>query len=189
MNKIILMTIVSLCTSVMATSAAADYKGKRYYGVQYASAKLTYTDHDAGFDVIDDDTKPKLVVARLGEYFSDNFALEVRAGTGVKDGRFPGLGSSAAFDVNMLLGLYGVNHFVINDLMTGYGLAGITRTKDTSTFQGIGAFVEYDSGLSFGVGVDFKVNDTVDVNAEYVEYLHGADFVFSALNIGAVVSF
>jgi len=181
LNKKILTVAMFSCMSVASASAIADNTNKTYFGAQYAIG--TYSED--GFD----DVNPTALVGRFGKYFNDNFALEGRLGIGIQDDSINIFGTDVTLEIDTILGIYGIGHFNLNETSSVYGLLGLTRAEATVSASGFGSDSDDETGLSFGVGADIGVSETVALNIEYTQYLNKSDFDFSALSFGAVFSF
>lgn len=175
------MAAMFSCLTIATSSAVADNTDKTYFGVQYAIG--TYSED--GFD----DINPTALVGRFGKYFNDNFALEGRLGIGVQDDSINIFGTDVSLEIDTMLGIYGIGHLNLNETSSVYGLVGLTRAEATVSIPGFGSESNDDTGLSFGVGANIGVSNTVALNVEYTQYLNKSDFDFSALSFGAVFSF
>jgi len=110
--------------------------------------------------------------ASLGTDISENFGAEVRLGT-------TGTANTQAFGVNVnytidyfLSGLGKAQMEVMDDLRA-YGLLGLTYAKASASaitpVPGVRASGT-NTSLSFGVGFDYRIADTMTAGAEWVAY-------------------
>ena len=182
MKKIIISGVFGLS---MATTMLlhANSEGDSYGGIQYGLG--TYSED--GFD----DANPNALVGRYGKFVNDNFAIEGRIGFGVGDDSVndPTVGD-IAIEIDSLLGVYGVGHVAINDSSSVYGLLGFSRGELTATATDFGISIsDDDTGLSFGVGSNIGLSDTLALNIEYTQYLSESTYDFTAIGLGVVFSF
>lgn len=75
-----------------------------------------------------------------------------------------------------------------NDVAKLYGLVGYTSIEAESSNQYADRTLSL-SGLSYGVGMGFQVNDATAVNIEYRKLAQQDDFTFSGFNIGFDIAF
>lgn len=182
----IIITVFGL-TSLCAT---AGTQGQLYGGIQLAKGSY----EEEGFEEVN----PTALVGRLGKYVNNNFSIEGRLGFGLQDDGFDdeilGFPVSVEFELDTLIGVYGVGHIDLNESASVYGLIGLTKAKATATVV-IPALNETfsvsgdETDLSFGIGADIGINDTVAINIEYMQYLSKSEFDFSALAVGMVFGF
>ena len=169
-------------TMATAMFANANSEGDSYGGFQYGLG--TYSED--GFD----DANPNALVGRYGKFINDNFAIEGRIGFGVGDDSVnDSTVGDIAIEIDTLIGVYGVGHVAINDSSSVYGLLGFSRGELTATATDFGMSIsDDDSSLSYGVGSNIGLSDTLALNLEYVQYLT-SDYDFTAIGIGMVFSF
>ena len=87
------------------------------------------------------------------------------------------------YNVDALLGLYGVYHMGWGTDASLYGVLGITQAGLSAS--GVGVSDDFsNTRLSYGIG--FNV---VGLNLEYMHYLHDRDYDVTAISIGYVASF
>jgi outer membrane immunogenic protein len=166
MNKI--LTLLAL--GVLSSNAIAASKGDTYTGFQYALG--TYSED--GFP----DTNPNAIVGRFGKYLKDDFSIEGRLGVGVGDDSATVSGIDVSIEIDTVFGVYGLKHVDIGNASSIYGALGFTRGELTASAPGI-SVSDDDSGLSFGVGVNFN-----NINIEFMQYLNKSDFDVSAISFG-----
>ena|SRR5690554_843016 len=179
MKKIIIAGVLGLSMAATMTSYAAS-EGGSYGGFQYALG--TYSED--GFD----DANPNALVGRYGKFVNDNFAIEGRIGFGIGDDSISTTFGDISIEADTLIGVYGLGHVEINDSSSVYGLLGFTRGELTASASGI-TFSDDDSGLSYGVGANVGVSDSLALNLEYIQYLSTSDYDFTAIGLGVVFSF
>ncbi|MDX5333632.1 MAG: porin family protein [Gammaproteobacteria bacterium] len=163
-------------TNVLAAGSAGD----NYVGVGYAF--LTYD--ESGVPEAD----LGALTGRFGHFFTDNLAVEGRIGFGVADDTVNVLGVDVDVELDNFMGVYGMAHLPVSNSASVYGMLGFTRGELTASAGGA-SFTETDTGLSFGVGVDFSLNETLSLNAEYARYLDESAYDVNGFAIGASFKF
>lgn len=181
----------------------ANVEGDSYGGVQYGLG--TY-DED-GYD----DANPNLVVGRYGKFINDTFAIEGRIGFGIEDDTvdIPTVGD-VKMEVDTIIGVYGSVHVALNDSSSVYGLLGFSRGELTASIPAMSSsdyasngfsrsdvpttipgftYSDDDSSLSYGIGANVSLSDTLALNVEYIQYLSASDYAFTAIGLGVVFSF
>ncbi|WP_303906873.1 porin family protein [Thiohalomonas denitrificans] len=176
-----------LLATLLSSSALAAPAGTNYAGGQFA--QVTYD--ESGFD----EFKPTALIGRFGHFFSPNFALEGRLGTGLSDDSKTyyesGYVVDLSFEVDSIIGVYGVGHLPVNDVFSVYGLAGYSRVDATVEATATDGFSTAsisesgdESGFSLGVGAEVNVGPNAALTLEYVSYLDESDFTVDALSAG-----
>ena len=64
-----------------------------------------------------------------------------------------------------------------------YGIIGVTSVRSIREFGLYRASVR-DSGLSYGLGADYRLNKQLAVNADYIQYLNKSDIKLRAYTLG-----
>ena len=94
-----------------------------------------------------------------------DFALQGRFGLGLGE-------ADNGVSVNYLMGGYVIGRYGINDRLNVYALAGLTyyklTAKVTNAFGTISADGT-DTDFSFGIGTEYKINDTLKASVEYAD--------------------
>ena len=153
----------------------AAQEGSKYAGLQYAL--VTY--EEDGFD----DVEPTALVGRIGQFTSDNFAIEGRLGFGLQDDTIDVGPFDLDLEVNSLFGVYGVLQSSPSNGISVYGILGFSRVELEATALGV-SVSDDDTGLSYGFGLNLK-----GFNVEYMSYLDEDDYQISALSLGFVAEF
>lgn len=155
--------------------------GDNYGGIQYSQVNVD-------IDGLDD-ADPTALVGKLGQFVTENVAIEGRLGFGVSDDEIdvdlgPFFGEvEVEVEVNYLAGVYAVVHSDTEATATFYGLVGITQGEIELSVGGE-SVDDDDSGLSYGLGVNIK-----NFNLEYMSYLEEDDYDVTAISIGYVSEF
>jgi hypothetical protein len=123
------------------------------------------------------------VVAKLGYNFNKYIAVEGRLGYGVTEADHDGGGDSK---IKENYGLYLKPQLPLGDKVALFGLLGYAKAKVESTGGEVGSLVGTidEASPSFGLGLEFNVNDRWSVVAEGVRLLHGAENTYNVLGGG-----
>jgi opacity protein-like surface antigen len=192
MEKFMKNNLISLALAsslLLATGAGvAGTEGENYVGAQYA---VSYYNEDG----ISKEFSPTLVIARLGRFFTPNFAIEGRLGFGLQDDtQFLselGSGYDATLDIERIFGLYATGHINLTESASIYGVLGASKVKGTASvpsFIGLES-TEDNSSVSYGIGADIGIGSKFAVNVEYIRYLDKSEFTLDAVAVGAVYKF
>jgi hypothetical protein len=169
----------SFLMGLFNTSVQAELQETIYTGIQ--AAQFTYEDDSTGIE-----GEPPALVLRIGGYLDGGTAIEFRFGFGLNGYddtvNVPGLGD-VDFEVENLLGLYGLYHIGWGSNASLYGLLGVTNGKIKVTGPGF-KFDDRETNLSYGIGLNIA-----RLNFEYVHYFHDNDFDVTAISIGFVSKF
>ena len=119
-------------------------------------------------------------ISVIGGYqISDYVAVEARVGAGVGDDRFLGW----TLELDNYFGAYVKAGMPINDFYP-YALLGMTKGELSPSGYGLS-----DSDMSYGVGLAYKVNDQVSLNAEYANMLDKGGVTIDGFTFGAAYHF
>lgn len=175
-------SIVIASTSGQARANAAN---EVYVGLQYGYNILSI-DVDGVPDF-----NPGTVVGRFGVFGTANFAIEGRVGAGVQDATETVGATEVKFELETLLGMYGVGHFNFGRNSSIYGVLGFTRVDAKLNVPSLPGwdFSGDDSDISYGVGADLGISKSIAVNIEYMSYLSKSGADINAANIGLVFGF
>ena len=154
-----------------------------YAGVNVVFAK--YSEQGAS-----DEASVPLLTGKLGTYFHENFAAEVRAGIGVgEDTVFVGNNQPVDFEIDSMFGAYLKAIIPLADTFNPYAVVGFTRAEVSVSAPGFGKVSDSDSDVSFGLGADIAIHDTAVFNFEYMSYFDKADAEITGLTIGIAKKF
>ncbi len=177
--RIAACAVMSLCTTAMAQQPVP---GSPYVGGQMA---LTHLDlHDT-----DQDANLTALVGRAGVHVNRHFSFEGRAGFGVDDdalvGRVLLAGEDVEVDIEIdyLMGGYLRGHIPIADLISLYGVVGVTNLRFSGGANG-GSETQKESSASWGAGIDLHAHGRATLSFEYMRYLDKDDFELNAFGIG-----
>ena len=158
-----------LLLALIATSAVA--------GVTQAQAQTTTPHADVGIGAATADNKSTddyHTNAKIygGYEFDQNWGVEAGYTNFDKQdtslGNVKGSGTYVAGKYSMPLG----------ERFTGYGKLGVSYNERKYSSSTLGQVNSYDTGLYGGVGVEYKLNQNLALNAEYERY--GKDKAFGA---------
>ncbi len=121
------------------------------------------------------------VVAKVGYNFNKYVGVEARAGFGITDADHDGGGTS---ELKENYGLYLKPQLPLGDKVSLFGLLGYAKAKVESTGGSDGSLIGTvnEASPSFGLGLEFNINDSWSVVAEGVRLLHGAENTYGVLN-------
>ncbi len=174
-TKLLLTAALLLSTTIVNADAR---KSANYLGAQYAIGSY----NEPGIDAIN----PTMVILRGGSRLHKNFAIEGRIGTGVTSDTLEG--TVLELSVESLYGVYGLAILPVNEDVSFYGLIGYSKGTLKLSIPG-DSITDSDSGTSIGLGVDFVISPTMTLNAEYVSYIDGDLYDFTAVAVGLTSKF
>lgn len=168
MKKFKQILLVCTLVAISANVVADDKAGTGYIGVGYSMFNVSP-------DLLPDFDLSSLGI-RGGYYFNKNFSLEGRLGIGVGDDtqNIPGFGD-LTLEMDTMLGVYAVGRIPVSEKFQFYGLVGLTMADTTFSSPGFADDSESETGLSFGVGVEFDMTKSLSLGLEYVSYFRGAE--------------
>lgn len=148
----------------------------------YAGANIGFVDYS--IDGIGSDASLTALYGRGGVKFADVFAVEGRLGLGVGDDSV----GTADVSLNYLAGVYVLAGLPVTEQFFPYAVLGYSK-GDMDFDLGLGSFSDSESDISYGVGVDFHLNETFTINGEYMSYLDKDGGEIAGFAIGASMSF
>ncbi|HKJ05425.1 MAG TPA: outer membrane beta-barrel protein [Geopsychrobacteraceae bacterium] len=168
--KYLILFCVLMGTFAFSSPALAVGEYETYFGLDYMMSEYK---SDSGVKADLD-----AVAARFGSYLSKNIALEGRLGFSAADDDVAGVN----YELDNFVGLYarGVLPFENVEL---YGLVGATVVKLPITASRIKRDAD-DGGLSYGVGVDFRIGERIAIGMEYMMLLDSSDYELTTINLG-----
>lgn len=174
MKNIKAIASIGLLTMASTAAVAQPYVGA---GILDGSLEIA--------DSIDVDLPSVFVKAGYG--FSDLLAVEVRGGTGVKRDKHVA-GSNVNIELESFYSALVVVKAPVNEQLTAYALAGGTRANFEAKAFG-STDDESETGITYGVGADFKITESLSANAEWVSYVDKSDLELSGASIGMTMAF
>lgn len=109
------------------------------------------------------------IVGRLGTTFNENFSGEARLGLGLGDDTVSVFGYDADIELDNMFGAYVRGGLPVSESFYPYVILGYTRGEATIS---VGSYSESQSetDISFGLGADVNVGQSVTLNVEYMSY-------------------
>jgi len=171
MKKLALASLLAL----LAGTASAQYYGE----IGYTSLDL---DVDVGPTLT---SSPDAVRGIFGYEFNPNLAFEGMLAVGLSDDgvKVNGTSVNASAEVRHLFGFYVKPKYKFTPQFEVFGRAGFSKGKAKISGAG-GSASESESGLSFGVGASYAINQTVSVNFDYMSYLDESDVSVDGFTLG-----
>jgi hypothetical protein len=165
----------SLLSSIVAASIASASIS--------ASAAELYA--GGNFAVLDaEELTLNAIYGRFGALFNENLSAEARIGFGVGDDTWDG----EKYEIDNFYGAYVRGGIPVGEVFYPYAIVGYTKGKISSSGP-FGSDSASESDFSFGVGADFKVTDTLKINAEYLSYLDKDEAELTGFSVGVSFSF
>ena len=171
---------------MLAASSSAIADSNFYVGGNYSFLDYSITSVD--------DAQLGTLDVRAGTFFNSGFSGEVRLGFGVSEDTVYILNSSkSGYDRYDLWLEYFAGAYVRSCVLTSgcffpYFSSGETTWKaSTKSATGTGSRSETD--LSFGIGIDYTIKNTVTVNAEYINYISKGLVDISGFTLGIAKRF
>lgn len=173
----------SLIAAIGLSALLSGYaQAEIYYGANILF--LDYSEED-----IDDDASLTAIVGRLGTSFNENFSGEIRLGIGVGDDDVDVFGFDADVELDNMYGAYIRGGIAVTESFYPYAIVGYTHGKVTASVSGFGSESESESDVSFGVGADVNVTESIIVNIEYMNYLDKDGAEIDGFSIGIASKF
>lgn len=148
-------TLVLSCLSLSPGFAQAE---GNYVGVDLS---LPTVEDSAG-----DSVSPKNIGLRLGHHFNENIGIELQGQFTVLEDEISDVDFSAE-----ILGLYLTAGAPVSDAVTLYVLGGLSNVELGAEFGGVSASADDETGPSYGVGIDYRLNSERSFTFRYMQYL------------------
>ena len=116
---------------------------------------------------------------RFGRFFTENLSAEARIGIGVGK-------NDNGFEAKDYQGVYARWGFSPTQSIFPYGIIGFSRARANGTGP---AAPTVETGASYGLGVDFRLEDGIDINFEYLAMLDTSDVELEGLLLSFTKSF
>lgn len=127
-----------------------------------------------------------VIVAKAGYNFNKYIGIEGRAGYGITDADHDSGGTSK---IKENYGLYLKPQLPLGDKVSLFGLAGYAKAKvESESTSAIGLTGELnEASPSFGLGLEFNVNDSWSVVVEAIRLLHSVENTYTQGSTTATV--
>lgn len=161
----------------VAQEAAVD----GYVGGNYVFATYEEDDLSEEFDL-------GALVAKAGAQINPYFAAELRAGVGVSDDSMSFLGAEAELELDYLVGAYAVAGIPNQTPFYPYVVLGFSKGELTASVSGPGGSASdsaSESDVSYGIGTNLAISESVHLNAEYMNYLDKDGAEVTGVSVGA----
>lgn len=168
-KSILAASIVS--ASVTATAAELDF---------YAGGGVAVLDADA--------LSYNAVYGRFGAFFNENISAEARLGLGIGDDST----YSGKSELDNYYGVYVRGGLPVTEVFYPYAILGFTKGKVSYSSEILGERISgsnSESDLSYGIGADFKITETLKINAEYISYFDKDAAELAGFSVGVAYSF
>lgn len=146
----------------------------------YIGGQVSQFDYkENGFD----GATPTAIGVIGGFDFTPNFAIEVRAGTGVASDSVDGIDIKLKSYATLALR----GNLPVSDTFRLFGLVGSSTARLRAAYQGAVA-QSSDNGFSYGFGVEFLLGPgrNLGLSAEWTRLLSNSDYDLDQLGIGLV---
>ncbi|MBW1643790.1 MAG: porin family protein [Deltaproteobacteria bacterium] len=177
MKKIIIGLLVCFCISFSVSAIAQPrYVGVNYLVADFESKKVETT---ADLDALS---------INFGQYLHKNFALEGRLGFGFGYDTYNDFSklTSVDYHLNFLSGIYLRGELPLGKFRP-YAMLGLSyvEVKVRGTVLGFRANgYDSDGDFSYGAGLDFQVNDSFGLNAEYMMLIDNSKRQIDSWSVG-----
>lgn len=113
------------------------------------------------------------IQARVGYDFSQYFAIEAEAAIGVLPQEYEFSGFDVDLNLDREVGVFAVARAPVSPDFALYARVGFARTTVSASAGGY-SFSEGDSGLAYGLGLDWRASPTFGSRFEIANYTFGA---------------
>lgn len=155
MKKLIAISI--LC----ATSTFALAETNLYGGISYSMLDAELSGNGES-----EDTSPTALNFFGGATFNKNAAVELVLGKGLSDDDVGPSSYDLQFELDQFIAVYGVGILPVSEQLDLYGKVGLASVEYTDSDSDDSS----GSGISYGVGGEFKFTQQIGASLEYVFY-------------------
>jgi hypothetical protein len=180
---------------MIAASMALTTSCVAYSGDSYIAASLGFMDFEETVEFIGSpslqfDSSINALNVRLGKNYTEYFSAEMRLGLGLGDD--PVKVDGEEFDANLemreMYGVYPRGGIQVDELFYPYVIVGYRQAKLEGSVIGFG--IDGDlGGVSYGLGIDVDINNTVKGNIEYMSYFDTVGVEVAGFTLGLSKSF
>jgi opacity protein-like surface antigen len=174
MKKVLFISLLTSAVGFAAPGALADNQRGFYAGL---GGGLVEFDDGSVFD--DSGARFRMLELLGGYKYNSALGIELRAGTGIGDRDASIEAGDVSVDYELSLDRFESIYYrpeLANPEAKLYGLLGYSQLRRSSDAVGVDLGDDTESGLSYGVGVGFVVNPSVNLNFEYKRLLDKSDF-------------
>ncbi|MDI1301450.1 MAG: porin family protein [bacterium] len=174
------MKRLALAVFVAGLSTAAFAADKSttehpYLGIDYQRGTFKL---DSG-----DSANPSAIRLRAGTELNPYFAVEAQGAIGVGDDTLSLPGVDYTIKLNGLYGLYVRPQISFAGQASVYALLGYSYVQVQADSAALPTKRDWNSGTSFGGGVDVDVYDGIRLSVDYMDYLKGYTAVSAGIRI------
>lgn len=161
------------CGALLAVSGGV-FAGDAYYG-----GNLAFIDYsEPGIDA-----SVTAIYGRIGTNWNENFSGELRVGLGIGDDTVQLFGEDVDIQLNNFIGAYVKGGAQVNEVFYPYAILGLTRGEAEASVPGF-SVTESETDVSFGLGADFNVSESLTLNLEYMNYYDKDSAELSGFSLG-----
>ena len=168
--------------SLFFSSSLMAANGQSYFGAGYHMGTYKEEGYSAA--------NPTALGFRGGMYIADNVAIEGRYSFGLSDDTVtvfvPGVGNiNVDLELESALSVFLKADLPLSPTANVYGLVGFTEASIKAKAVGYPVTVsDSDSGLSYGLGIEFSLAEDIYAGGEYIMYIDESEYDYSGINIG-----
>ena len=156
-------------------SLTSNAQDAGYYG-----GNATFTDYSE-LGIPDQNFNAITIVA--GNTINDNLAAEIRLGFGTNDETVTVQGVDVTVGIDKFMGAYLKYASLTKGKVSPYAILGYTDAKAETSALGVTVSVS-ESDISYGVGVDFGLNEETSLNIEYMNFLDTSTISVHGFSVG-----
>ncbi len=159
---------LKLTAALLAATLSSATFADNYFGANYSMVDLSVVDL-GGVD-------PTALQLKYGSMVHENVGIEGRLGLGISD--------DSGVDIDNFYGVYASFQLDPEATFNPYGILGFSKGK----VSGFGGSVS-ESDISYGIGADINVAESVAINIEWINYYDKDDVEATAINLGGTWRF
>lgn len=157
-------------------STVALANSDRYIGSNYSILDYENT-YDISFTAVG-------LVAGTKTSIHENLSAELRLAGGMFGSQVISENDDINVDLKYYYGAYLKYDISAKDDFSPYAVIGYTRSKVVSSDDQTDNDAVRVSGISYGVGVDYALNDSSLINFEYINYIDSGDVSIDSISLG-----
>lgn len=175
------MKLKSLAALAALSTIAMTASAQTY--VEAGVTSVSYEERVLGYDF---ESSPRAFRVIVGRELDQTFSVEGLVAMGMGDDGIKVVGTSiptATFEVDNVFGLYVRAKTEIANDLEGFARIGVARSKGTARILGVSASAS-ETGLSYGLGVSYKLDKTSYLTADYMSYLNRSNSKATGITVG-----